>query len=955
MINRKFIRKEHIFIFLISLLALIPRYMFRDFQCGDMRGALLPWYERLSSMNPKIALSTQVGNYNLLYQLVIYLLSFIKGEAIYKIKIFSVIFDYVLAAGVYVFVKKISNTKALAAYAITLFLPTVWINSAMWGQCDAIYVSLIILALYMLYTEKPKTSFILLGVSFAFKLQTVFIMPFYVLVYIYGIKNKKKTIRLWHVILIPLTVLATALPNIFAGRPIKDILDIYLEQTDTYKYITMNYPSFWNLIHLIYENDKAWCIGITGLILVGLIIFMLVKKVDVPGKHFLWCAFLISYTCVLFLPSMHERYGMLYEILALIMAFGAGYMWITVGLFQLISMKTYFYYLYSSPLNLDFLSSLNVAIYVMMIVAFLREISDAPYRLTMFERETRTVKDKEFKITKNDGRAILVLTAVFLLLGAMHLGSMKAPESSVMVGTETNVGREIRVSLPQKEYVESICIYPLMSEKSYFALFYAQDGEWIQYDGETTLSFMFTWKKIDVKVETYQFCLIFTDPEVEIGEIVCLDNKGKQIELNVDAYPSELFDEQDTLLTYPTGFDSMIFDEIYHGRTGYEFVHGLDIYENTHPPLGKIIIAAGIKLFGMNPFGYRIMTLLFGAFCIPIMYLLGLRITKESRYAMLAGVLQVTEFMHYTLSRISTIDIFVAFFVICMFYFIVAFLQEEKNKYLVLSGVSFAFGVATKWTAIYAAAGIALILFVWMIIKITRARKENGTFNVFGFIFICISVFIMVPAVVYVISFMPFNIRYPEKGLIAHAIDSSIGMYDYHKNLDATHPFQSPWYSWLFDWIPLIDARTTIGDYKSTVATFVNPFVCFVGFASVIHHLYLSFTEIKQNIRYDREGIGAPCWTSTILLVFYLCMLAPWMLVTRIVFIYQYFICTKILILMICNSIRCLTFKKENKVIRTAAIVSTLLFIVYLPVISGIQANTRYIDEIIRILPKWWF
>ena len=58
---------------------------------------------------------------------------------------------------------------------------------------------------------------------------------------------------------------------------------------------------------------------------------------------------------------------------------------------------------------------------------------------------------------------------------------------------------------------------------------------------------------------------------------------------------------------------------------------------------------------------------------------------------------------------------------------------------------------------------------------------------------------------------------------------------------------------------------------------------------------------------------------------------------------------------MICNSIRYLTFKREDKVIRAAGIVSSLLFAVYLPVISGIQAGSKYIDEILRILPKWWF
>lgn len=51
--------------------------------------------------------------------------------------------------------------------------------------------------------------------------------------------------------------------------------------------------------------------------------------------------------------------------------------------------------------------------------------------------------------------------------------------------------------------------------------------------------------------------------------------------------------------TYLTG---TMFDEVYHGRTAYEFLHKLTTYETTHPHLGKILISFGIIAFGMNRF-----------------------------------------------------------------------------------------------------------------------------------------------------------------------------------------------------------------------------------------------------------------------------------------------------------------------------------------------------------------
>lgn len=82
----------------------------------------------------------------------------------------------------------------------------------------------------------------------------------------------------------------------------------------------------------------------------------------------------------------------------------------------------------------------------------------------------------------------------------------------------------------------------------------------------------------------------------------------------------QLTDEQNTVPLYPSYMNSTYFDEIYHARTAYEHILGLEPYENTHPTLGKLIISVGIRIFGMNPFGWRFMGTLFGVLMLPALY-----------------------------------------------------------------------------------------------------------------------------------------------------------------------------------------------------------------------------------------------------------------------------------------------------------------------------------------------
>ena len=194
-LERKIIRiieehKDVLFFLIVSLLGAIIRMLGRDFVSKDMLIFLKPWFESIKSQGGLKGLSSQVGDYNILYQTIIALFTYINIESIYLYKILSCIFDFLLAYYSAEFICELLFKPKYGftfncAYCLILISPTVIFNSSFWGQCDAIYVLFCILTLRNLYKEKYAKSFIFLGVAFAFKLQTIFIVPFIVCYYFY--------------------------------------------------------------------------------------------------------------------------------------------------------------------------------------------------------------------------------------------------------------------------------------------------------------------------------------------------------------------------------------------------------------------------------------------------------------------------------------------------------------------------------------------------------------------------------------------------------------------------------------------------------------------------------------------------------------------------------------------------------------------------------------------------
>lgn len=97
-----------------------------------------------------------------------------------------------------------------------------------------------------------------------------------------------------------------------------------------------------------------------------------------------------------------------------------------------------------------------------------------------------------------------------------------------------------------------------------------------------------------------------------------------------------------------------VFDEIYFARAAEEYIHGLYIYENTHPPLTKLIITLSTMLFGDNTAGWRLLDVLFGAIAIVVIYAFAKRLTRSTLFASFAAIMFTADGMHFVQSRIAT-------------------------------------------------------------------------------------------------------------------------------------------------------------------------------------------------------------------------------------------------------------------------------------------------------------
>ena len=193
-----------------------------------------------------------------------------------------------------------------------------------------------------------------------------------------------------------------------------------------------------------------------------------------------------------------------------------------------------------------------------------------------------------------------------------------------------------------------------------------------------------------------------------------------------------------------------------------------------------------------------------------------------------------------------------------------------------LGGLAFGLGCASKWTGIYAGAGLA-VLYLGVLYARWKQHKpgfwrEFRTAALGGVMF-----YVLLPFVIYLASYLPYLWRDPDFGL-KDWWDCQQYMFWYHSTLEATHPFESRWYTWLLGLRPVWYYQNTHLEpgLKASIAGLGGPVIWLAGLAAVL-------------LLYWRQCSGRGTRTGAGVLILYATQLVPWMLVARCTFLYHYF------------------------------------------------------------------
>ena len=429
------------------------------------------------------------------------------------------------------------------------------------------------------------------------------------------------------------------------------------------------------------------------------------------------------------------------------------------------------------------------------------------------------------RLDRLDAALMAGISLVYACVAFWNLGDTQAPESFVNMEQ-----RSVTVELEESGASE-LMLYSGVGIGEY-TMEFSSDGEnylpltsFSQTHGE-----VLKWNLVELEGGIPAgFLRISATGGVWLGELVARDSQGNI--LPVSCSETALVDEQELCPAEQTFMNSSYFDEIYHARTAWENLNGVYPYEITHPPLGKEIISLGILIFGMTPFGWRFSGTLFGVLMLPLMYVF-LKKLFGGRTAPAAGtVVFAADFMHFVQTRIATIDTYAVFFILLMYLFMYLFFTEDKLRYLALSGLFFGLGAASKWTCLYAGAGLALI-WAWYWIKNAR-RGVRAFLKNCGF---CLVFFVLLPCVIYYLSYIPYaqargGISVFSLDYLKMVLDNQEYMFNYHSTIQATHPYSSRWYQWIFDIRPILYYLQYLPNgMRSSFGAFVSPALCWGGF-----------------------------------------------------------------------------------------------------------------------------
>jgi dolichyl-phosphate-mannose-protein mannosyltransferase len=259
-----------------------------------------------------------------------------------------------------------------------------------------------------------------------------------------------------------------------------------------------------------------------------------------------------------------------------------------------------------------------------------------------------------------------------------------------------------------------------------------------------------------------------------------------------------------------------------------------------HPPLAKELMALSIRLFGDNPFGWRIMGALFGALALTGIYLCGRALFDRPRIALWATAIAGLNQMLFVQARIAMLDIFALAFVLWgLAAFMASFRAQAPTRALLYAaGLCFGLATACKWSGIFAWGMAIAIVAIVLVLQRWRTQFADtqptdwyrpdlwSGIRVLDWL-MCLG---LLPIAAYVVTWLPIYGFSP-----AALLEAQRRIFQDNATLVTPHPYMSAWPSWPLLARPVWFLFEKAGDDRyRAVLSLGNPVVLWSAIPAVV-------------------------------------------------------------------------------------------------------------------------
>ncbi len=870
------------------------------------------------------------------------------------------------------------HRTGLIAAALYWLNPAVMLDSALWGQTESILALLLVSAWVGWKQGRLGFSALLLGAAIAFKPQGLI----FACVGGLAVLLSQPLIATLRQILIGLASFILIILPFALDQDLDWIFRLYFNTAETYNYLSVNAYNVWALWGWNWAAEPGRWLGLDiqlwalilatgGLTLTGLFSGLALRANTDPARRAeiaAWAFVLATMIMFMLAPRMHERYVLsLLPLLCLLSGSRIHRLLLVLWTLGSLANLAYVYHFYidigeTAPPDSRFVravSGFNLALAMLTLAvrySAARVDAGLSWLLTRLHRIPAIPQSPRQDAAPALPQRLLpylVLGGAALFLGTWRLGNIDHPVHGRTMANET-----LHFALPEAQALSKLLVFGAHGEGT-LQLEYRHQGDWHVLLEEREFKDFYKLHELSLEAappsREYRLQAGASHEAFQLLEVGLLDAQDRPL-VPVSSDAPELFDEARTWRAGQGYLASTYFDEIYHARTAYEYLHRQPVYETTHPPLGKWLIAQGIRSFGMNPWGMRIMGVL--ATCAIVLALIwgaGM-LTGSLRAMWLSGLLALFEFSRFAIGRYSTIDSFLILFILLAALFIWrAFCRNptvawqagwRRTPDLAAAGLCLGAAIAVKWSALYLGIGI----FALFLISLARSiSSPDPGRSPPGHLMISASLcFGLLPLCVYLLSYIPFLRCLPEAPALLsldgiHQIwQSQRSMFAYHAHLSSSHPFSSGFYTWPLAlkplWLYVDETRLPL---RSSITLMGNPAIWWGGLILLVALLFQRLAWPQR----DR------LWLLACLATLYL----PWCLVSRISFIYHYYPLVPFLILLLAVSLHRLPIETARARVLPWLVIgmSAVLFVLFFPSISGLPVPASWTIWL-RWLPGWW-